>query len=55
VTGGQTISGGGARSLVGNTTLAEAVVCIVALLCYVFVKGDIFWMLSAATSRECRL
>lgn len=50
VTGGQIISGGGARSSVGNTTLAEAMVCIVGFLCYVFVKGDIFWTLAAATS-----
>ena len=50
VTGGQIISGGGARSSVGNTTLAEALVCIVGFLCYVFVKGDIFWRLAAATS-----
>jgi len=50
VTGGQIISGGGARSSVGNTTLAEAMVCIVGFLCYVFVKGDIFWRLAAATS-----
>ena len=50
VTGGQIISGGEARSSIGNTTLAEAMVCIVGFLCYVFVKGDIFWTLSAATS-----
>ncbi|GAG53435.1 unnamed protein product, partial [marine sediment metagenome] len=50
VTGGQIISGGGVRSSVGNTTLAEAMVCIVGFLCYVFVKGDIFWTLAAATS-----
>ena len=50
VTGGQIISGGEARSSVGNTTLAEAMVCIVGFFCYVFVKGDIFWTLAAATS-----
>ncbi len=50
VTGGQIISGGEARSSVGNTTVAEAMVCIVGFLCYVFVKGDIFWTLAAATS-----
>lgn len=50
VTGGQIISGGGARSSVGNTTVAEAMVCIVGFLCYVFVEGDIFWTLAAATS-----
>jgi uncharacterized membrane protein YfcA len=50
VTGGQIVSGGGVRSSVGNTTLAEAMVCIVAFLCYVFVEGDVFWTLAAATS-----
>jgi hypothetical protein len=32
---------GWARSSAGNTTLAEAMVCMVAFLCYVFVKGDL--------------
>lgn len=50
VTGGQIISGGEVRSSVGNTTLAEAMVCIVGFLGYVLVKGDIFWTLAAATS-----
>lgn len=50
VTGGQIISGGEARSSVGNTTVAEAVVCIVGFLGYVLIKGDIFWTLAAATS-----
>jgi len=50
VTGGQIISGGEARSSVGNTTLAEAMVCIVAFLGYLFLKGDIYWTLAAATS-----
>ena len=50
VTGGQLISGREARSSVGSTTLAEAVVCIVAFVSYVVLKGDIFWTLAAATS-----
>lgn len=50
VTGGQIISGGEAKSSVGNTTVAEAVVCIVGFLGYVLIKGDIFWTLAAATS-----
>jgi uncharacterized membrane protein YfcA len=50
VTGGQIISGGEAKSSVGNTTVAEAVVCIVGFMSYLLIKGDIFWMLAAATS-----
>lgn len=50
VTGGQIISGGEVRSSVGNTTLAEAMVCIVGFSCYVAVSEDIFWTLAAATS-----
>jgi len=50
VTGGQIISGGELKSSVGNTTLAEAIVCIVGFLGYVLVKGGIFWTLAAATS-----
>lgn len=50
VTGGQIISGREARSSVGSTTVAEAVVCVVGFLVYLLVKGDIFWMLAAATS-----
>jgi uncharacterized membrane protein YfcA len=50
VTGGQIISGGKARSSVGNTTLAEAMVCVVAFVAYVFSEASIFWMLAAATS-----
>jgi uncharacterized membrane protein YfcA len=50
VTGGQIISGREARSSVGSTTLAEALVCIVAFIAYVVIKGDIYWTLAAATS-----
>jgi len=50
VTGGQIISGREARSSVGSTTVAEAVVCVVGFLVYLLVKGDIFWKLAAATS-----
>jgi len=50
VTGGQIISGKCARSSVGNATLAEAFVCIVAFLSYFIIKGDIYWKLAAATS-----
>jgi len=50
VTGGQVISGREARSSVGSTTLAEAIVCIVGFLGYILVKGNIFWKLAVATS-----
>lgn len=50
VTGGQIISGRETRSSVGSTTLAEAIVCIVGFLGYVLIKGNIFWILAAATS-----
>ena len=50
VTGGQIISGREAKSAIGSTTFAEALVCIVAFVSYVVLKGDIFWKLAAATS-----
>ena len=50
VTGGQIISGGEARSSVGNTTVAEAMVCIVGFIGYVLIEGNIYWKLAAATS-----
>lgn len=50
VTGGQIISGREARSSIGSTTFAEGLVCIVAFVSYVVLKGDIYWTLAAATS-----
>jgi len=51
ITGGQIISGREAKSAVGSTTFAEALVCIVAFSAYVLVKkGDIYWTLAASTS-----
>lgn len=50
VTGGQLISGREVKSSVGSTTLAEALVCIVAFVSYLAIKGDIYWTLAAATS-----
>ena len=50
VTGGQIISGRETRSSVGSTTVAEALVCIVAFSAYVVAMGDIYWTLAAATS-----
>lgn len=49
VTGGQIISGAGAKSSVANTTIAEAVVCVVGFVTYLLTM-DIFWILAAATS-----
>ncbi len=48
VTGGQIISGRDAKSSIGSTTLAEALVCIVAFLIYLVMKVDIHWTLAAA-------
>jgi uncharacterized membrane protein YfcA len=48
VTGGQIISGRDARSSIGSTTLAEALVCIVAFLIYLAMRVDIRWTLAAA-------
>jgi len=50
VTGGQIISGREAKSSIGSTTLAEALVCIVAFVSYLILQGDIYWTLAAATS-----
>jgi hypothetical protein len=50
VTGGQIISGREAKSSVGSTTVAEALVCTVAFVSYLVMKGDIYWTLAAATS-----
>jgi len=50
VTGGQIISGREAKSSIGSTTLAEALVCIVAFVSYLVLRGDIYWTLAAATS-----
>lgn len=50
VTGGQIISGREAKSSIGSTTIAEAIVCIVAFLGYILIRGDIFWTLAMAAS-----
>ena len=49
VTGGQIVSGRGVRQAVGSTTMAEAVICGVAFIGYLVVKGDIYWKLACAT------
>lgn len=48
VTGGQIISGRDVKSSIGSTTLAEALICIVAFLSYVVLKVDIHWRLAFA-------
>jgi len=50
VTGGQIISGRETKSSVGSTTVAVTFTCAVSFLGYVLIKGDIYWMLVAATS-----
>ncbi|MEA2075621.1 MAG: sulfite exporter TauE/SafE family protein [Euryarchaeota archaeon] len=50
ITGGQIISGREVKSSVGSTTLAEALVCIVAFVGYLLTNVDIYWTLAAATS-----
>jgi uncharacterized membrane protein YfcA len=50
VTGGQILSGREVKSSVGSTTVAVTVACAAGFLGYVFIKGDIYWMLVAAAS-----
>ena len=50
VTGGQIVGGREARSSIGSTTIVEALVCIVAFVGYLVIKGDVYWTLAAATS-----
>ena len=49
VTGGQVISGREVKSSVGSTTVAVTFVCAVSFLGYLLARGDIYWMLVAAT------
>lgn len=50
ITGGQIVSGRETRNSIGSTTIAEALVCIVAFVGYLLITGDIYWKLAAATS-----
>ena len=50
VTGGQIISGRDAKSSVGSTTAAVAILCAVGFLGYLLIEGDVYWRLVAATS-----
>jgi len=50
VAGGQIIGGREARSSVGSTSLAVAIVCGVGFLGYLLVEGNIFWALALAVT-----
>jgi uncharacterized protein len=50
VTGGQIISGRESKSSIGNTTLVESIVCLVAFISYLLLEGNIYWKLAIATS-----
>ncbi len=46
VTGGQLLSGVEGKSAVGITSLAEGLTCVVGVITYLLVKGNINWMLA---------
>jgi hypothetical protein len=46
VTGGQVVTGRGAKNAVGSTSLAEGIICLVGLLLYLLLKGNIEWTLA---------
>jgi uncharacterized membrane protein YfcA len=46
VTGGQVVTGRGAKNSVGCTSLAEGIICFVGFLLYLFLKGNIEWNLA---------
>ena len=50
VTGGQIISGREAKSSVGSTTVAIAILCAVGFLAYLIVEGNIYWRLAVAAT-----
>jgi uncharacterized membrane protein YfcA len=50
VAGGQIIVGRETRSSLGSTTVAVTIVCAAGFLGYLFLEGDIYWMLVAAAS-----
>ncbi|MGB2799003.1 MAG: sulfite exporter TauE/SafE family protein [Dehalococcoidia bacterium] len=49
VTGGQMIISREARSAVGSTTVAVAIVCAVGFLAYLMGGGEVYWSLAVAT------
>lgn len=50
VTGGQIVSGREARSSVGNTTVAVAVVCAVGFVLYLAIGNSVDWVMAGAAS-----
>ncbi|MFC1992471.1 sulfite exporter TauE/SafE family protein [Chloroflexota bacterium] len=50
VTGGQIIFGREPKSSVGSTTVSVSIVCAVGFLSYLLIKGNIYWLLVAATT-----
>jgi len=50
VTGDQIISGREARSSVGNTTVAVAVVCAVGFVLYLVIGNSVDWVMAGAAS-----
>jgi len=46
VASGQLLSGTGSQNAVGNTTLSEAVVCLVGFLAYLATRGGVDWRLA---------
>lgn len=47
VTGGQVVTGRGAKNAVGSTSLAEGIICLVGFLLYLLLKGNIEWTLAS--------
>ena len=46
VTGGQVVTGRGAKNAVGSTSLAEGIICFVGFALYLLLKGNIEWNLA---------
>lgn len=46
LTGGQMLSGAGGANAVGNTTVTEALVCLVGFLAYLAARGGLDWRLT---------
>lgn len=46
VTGGQVVTGRGAKNSVGSTSLAEGIICLVGFILYILLKGNIEWKLA---------
>jgi uncharacterized membrane protein YfcA len=46
VTGGQVVTGRGAKNSVGSTSLAEGIICLVGFILYLLLKGSIEWKLA---------